>query len=311
MILRILFVVTIGAATLTATAADEDGFLPAESKLVSLGCLPAAPEGGNSPCVARLAPSGRPILLYRGHLVALVERTEDPLVNWTPPKDAEPIRDFCWLDGQTQALLRETCLDFVRNGKCVRGVILPGKGMRLARADAGHCYLFGGEGRLNDHDVVLYGADGSVRNVFRASLPVTAVTGDGTNTFVAVGPVVFFLTPGQEPKPVFREREPITDLVLVAPAGIFYLTGDGVGCIDGPGSGLVFLRREVTSLDGRGDRLLLMTKDREILLIKPVSGFSRVVKDVRKFLKADPTEETERRKREEIRKQLDRLIFGG
>jgi hypothetical protein len=281
---RILLFLVLGAATFGATPSDDDGFLPAESKLVSLGCLPAAPDGVDSRCVARLAASGRPIVLYQGQLVTLVERTEDPLVGWTPPNGAEPILDFCWLDGQTLVLMRETCLDFIRGGKLVRGVILASKGMRLARADAGHCYVFGGEGGLQKHDVLLYGMDGNVRNLLRAPRPVTAVSGDGSNTFVAVGSVVFLLKPGQKAKAVFYERVCIKDLAVAPPGGIFYLTEDGVGYIESPESGVVFLRRKVASLDSRSGELVLVTKDREILLIKPVSGFSRAVREVRKFL---------------------------
>lgn len=283
MTLRILLPLILGATAAATTASDEDGFLPVESHLVSLARLPAALMGTGPACVVRLAPSGRAMMLYRGRLVALAEQPGDPLANWTPPIDTEPIRDFCWLDGQTLALLRETGLDFIRDGKPVRGVTLPARGLRLARADAAHCYLFGGESGLQKHEVLLFGVDGSVRNLFRAPQPVTAVAGDGNYTFAAVGPVVYLLTRGAEPKAVFRERADITDLAYAPPVGVFYLTKDGVGCMDGVASGLVFLQRETASLDSRSERLLLMTKDRKILLITPVSGFSRVIKDVRKL----------------------------
>jgi hypothetical protein len=288
MIWRILPLLILDAA-LIATASDSDGFLPAEAHLFSLAHLPSITKEAALPCAVRLAPSGRAMTLYGGRLVALAEQTEDTLFNWTPPPDAEPIQDFCWLDGHTLALLRETYIDFIRDGKLLRGVILPEKGMRMARADAGHCYLFGGSNRAEHHDVLLFGADGSIKNLFRAPDPITAVTGDGGNTFAAVGPVVFFFSRGSEPRPVFRERMTITDLAYAPPAGVFYLTGEGVGCMDSPGSGLMFLRRDITSLDGRGDRLLLLTKDREVLLIKPVSGFPRLIKDVRPVI----TEEQE------------------
>jgi hypothetical protein len=57
--------------------------------------------------------------------------------------------------------------------------------------------------------------------------------------------------------------------------------------MDSPGSGLVFLQQEITSLDSRGGRLLLLTKDREVLLIKPVSGFPRLIKDARPVITED------------------------
>jgi hypothetical protein len=287
MISRILPLLILDAVALTAAASNSDGFLPADSRLISLASLPATAKEAAMPCAARLAPSGRAMMLYGGRLMTLGERTEDSLGDWAPPSDAEQARDFCWLDGRTLALLRETSLDFIRDGKFVRGVVLPDKGMRLRRADSGHCYVFGGTGRLGGREVLLFGADGSVRNLFRAPEPVTAVTGDGSGTFAAVGPVVYFLSRGAEPRAVFRERAVIADLTYAPPAGVFYVTAEGAGCMAGPGAGLVFLHREITSLDSRGSRLLLMTKDREILLITPIAGFSRVVTDVRKLLEEE------------------------
>ena len=283
MTLRFLLPLIVGAAVRTAAAADPDGFLPAESRLVSLASLPAVPPGADRRCVVRLAPSGRAMVLYRGRLVTLPERPEAPLADWIPPAAAEPIRDFCWLDPQTVVLLRETGLDFINRGKLVRSVLLPGRGMRLARADAGHCYVYGGPSGHQNRDILLLGAEGGVRNLLRAPQPVTAVAGDGNRTFAAAGLVVYCLLPGEEPRAVFRERADITDLAYAPPAGVFYRTADGVGCMDRPASGLVFLRREIVSLDSRDERLLLLTPEREVLLITPVAGFPRVIQDVRTF----------------------------
>ncbi len=280
---RRLLAVILGVAALAAAAADGDGFLPADARLLPLTILPPVPEGAPARLVVRLAASGRPLVLYRGRLVALAERPAEAMADWNPPVDAEAIRDFCWLDDHTLALLRETALDFIRDGKLVRGVKLPGRGLRLARADATHCYLFGGAREPRNRDLLLFGIDGSVRNLFRAPQAVTAVAGDGRHTFAATGSVVYFLAPGTEPHPVFRERKPIVDLAYAPPVGVFYLTGDGVGCMDAPGSGLIFLRRGITSLDSRNGRLLLLTSDREILLITPVGGFPRAIKNVRRF----------------------------
>jgi len=284
---RIVLPLLLGAAVLSAAAAESDGFLPAGARLIPLAALPAAPTGAESRKVVRLAASGRPMMLYRGRLVALAEQPAGAMADWTPPAEADPVRDFCWLDGQTLALLRGAGLDFIRDGKPVRGIALPGRGRRLARADGTHCYLFGGSREPQNRDVLLFGADGSVRNLFRAPQAVTAVAGDGSVTFVATGPLVYFLARGAQPRLVFRERTAITDLAYAPPVGVFYATRDGVGCMDSPGSGLIFLRREIASLDSRRGRLLLLTKDREILLITPLAGFPRAVKNVRRLLTVD------------------------
>jgi hypothetical protein len=280
---RRLLAVILGLAALVAVADDGDGFLPADARLLPLTVLPSAPEGAPARLVVRLAASGRPLVLYRGRLVTLAERPAEAMADWSPPVDAEALRDFCWLDDRTLVLLRETALDFIRDGRLVRGVKLPGRGLQLARADATHCYLFGGARAPRNRDLLLFGLDGSVRNLFRASQAVTAVAGDGRHTFAATGSVVYFLAPGAAPRPVFRERKPIVGLAYAPPVGVFYLTGDGVGCMDAPGSGLIFLRREITSLDCRNGRLILLTGDREVILIAPVGGFPRAIQSVRRF----------------------------
>ncbi len=284
MILRAIASLTFSAIALPAATADRDGFLPAEARLVTLATLPAAPAGAPMRTAARLSASGRPMVLLRGRLVTLAEQPGGAMADWTPPAEADPVRDFCWLDDKTLVLLRGNGLDFIRDGKPVRAVALPARGMRLARADATHCYLFGGQRSPQNRDVVLFGADGSLRNLFQAPAAVTAVAGDGGATFVAAGPVVYFVARGAKPRAIFRERTAITQLAYVPPVGVFYVTSDGVGCMEAPGSGAVFLRGDIASVDGRGSRLLLLTRDREVMLISPIAGFPRVIRDVRRAI---------------------------
>ncbi len=283
MTVRILVILALSAVTVAA-AGDADGFLPAGARLVPLATLPVAPAGASARTAVRLAASGRPMALYRGRLVALAEQPARDLADWTPPADPEPVRDFCWLDDKTLVLLRGSGLDFFRDGKPVRAIALPRRGLRLARADAAHCYLFGGPRGSSNRDVLLFGVDGSVRNLFQAPAAVTAVAGDGRVTFVAAGPVIYAVSRGAQPRAVFRERLPITQLAYAPPAGVFYVTADGAGCMDAPGSGVIFLRRDIASLDSRGGRLLLMTRDREVMLISPIAGFPRVIKGARQAI---------------------------
>ena len=280
--LRFIVASLLPAIALAGAPADRDGFLPAEARLASLAKLPAAPAGAPVRTAVRLGASGCPMVLYRGRLVTLAEQPGAAMADWTPPADTEPVRDFCWLDDRTLVLLRARGLDFIRDGKPERAVALPARGMRVARADAAHCYLFGGKAAPGNRDVLLFGMDGSLRNLFQAPEAVTAVAGDGRATFVAAGPVVYVVAPGARPRAVFSERTAITQLAYAPPVGVFYVTADGVGCMDAPGSGVVFLRGEFASLDSRGGRLLLLTRDREVLLIAPITGFPRVIRGVRR-----------------------------
>lgn len=276
------------AAAALQAADVRDGFLPEGARVVELARLPEAPKGTEPACTVRLTPPGVPMALYRGRLFALTERAAAPRADWMPPPDSQPVRDFCWLDGHTVALLRSTALDFVRDGKVAKGIALPSRGMRLARADGEHCYVFGGEADPYGREVLLVGADGSVRNLFRALAPVTAVAGNGTNTFVAVGTAVYFLAPERNPVPVFRERSAIVELAQVPEVGVFYRTVDGVGCIENPESGALFYSGGIEAMDARGGRLLLLTKEREVLLIAPLAGLAGAVRDVHRLARDEP-----------------------
>jgi hypothetical protein len=275
----------LGAALpgVAAPAEGGDGIVPEGARVVTLACLPEVPRGAEANRTVRLTPAGVPMALYRGRLFTLPERPDATPADWAPPPDPEPLRDFCWLDEHTLALLRTSALDFVRDGQVVRGVALPSRGMRLARADSGHCYVFGGVTDPLGREVLLVGADGALRNLFRAPATVTAVAGDGANTFVAVGPMVYYMAPKQEPRAIFQEREPILELAHVPSVGVFYRTAGGVGCIENPVSGAVFLQGAVESIDGRSGRLVLLTPAREVLLIAPLAGFPRLVQDVRQL----------------------------
>lgn len=265
-----------------ASAADRDGFLPAESRVVTLAQLPEAPDGAAPACAARLTARGVPTVLHREHLFLLSERPQAPVADWAPPAGAEPVRDYCWLDDAgTLALMRETTVDFVRAGRTIRSVATPTRGMRLARADATHCYLYGGEGEDWAHTVVVVGIDGALRHLARLPEAVTAVAGNGVNTFVATGCVVHFLGTGAEPRPVFSETTPIKELAYAPPVGVFYRTSAGIGCLHGPAAGSLFLRQATLSLDARDSRLLVLTADREVLLIAPIARIPRLLEEVR------------------------------
>ncbi len=265
-----------------ASAADGDGFLPAESRVVTLAQLPEPPDGATPGCVTRLTARGVPTALYRDHLFLLSERPQAPATDWALPPGAEPVRDYCWMDeAGTLALLRDTALDFVRAGRTIRSVATPARGMRLARADADHCYLYGGEGEEWARTVLVLGVDGGVRHLGRLPEPVTAVAGNGANTFVALGAVVYFLGAGAEPRPVFSETTAIEELAYAPPVGVFYRTSAGLGCLHGPAAGSLFLRQAVRSLDARDGRLLALSAEREVLFIAPIARIPSLLEEVR------------------------------
>jgi len=269
-------------APLMAADFQWNGVMPEECSVVSLGRLPAKPDGVPTTCLARLSPSGTPMLFHGGRLALPAIDPGERSGFWALPKETAPVRDFCLLNDRTLAVLRETRLDLVCTGVVVRSLALPDPSMRMEPAGVGQYYLFGGTGALWRADVFLGDFEGNLKKLFHAPHPVTAVTGNGRITLVAVGPVVLNLEEGREPQVVFKAEQDIVQLALAPPASVFYSTGHAVGCVTGVAQGYVVLRNEIASISSRGGNLLLMGNAGDLLLVRSVSAFSRVGTDLRK-----------------------------
>ena len=262
------------ASCVTCLRAElADGVIPSGSTVMQLATLPAGGAGTSDADVVRLAPDGRPTVSANGHIVSLIEERGEPFFEWTPvQQDGGKLVDYCFLDTERIAVLQETRLKIVQNEGCVVNYTLPSRGGRLSRADGHHCYLFGGA----LESLLLVGADGSVSNLLQSS-GITAVAGDGRSTFAAVGDTVYFLDSVSKPSPVLMTRNPVVDLALGSSNSVFYVTSKGVGCMTRPGSAWVFWPQKVLSVDCRADRLLLLTANREVYLIDPVTGFPALI----------------------------------
>lgn len=272
---------------LSASAREsKDGIVPADCKILTLAKLPKPSNEALSSDLVRLSPAGRPLVLFRNCITSLAENPSEQLFDWAPLADAGGVpRDFCWLNNKTLVLLQETQLKILRDGVCVTNIVLPFRNMRVVRADGDRFYLFGGENTGTENDVLLFGVGGSIINLLHVPQPVTAVAGDGFNTFIAVGPAVFFLAGKDKPTPVFLASAAVKELALAPSNGVFYATEIGIGYVAGPGSGMILLPQKTISMDCRNNRLLVLTADREVLLFNPVAGFSSLVETVMNALK--------------------------
>lgn len=265
---------------------SKDGVVPVDCEVLTLAKLPTPSSDAPYSGIVRLSPSGRPLVLSQNRITSLAENLGEQLFDWAPLADVGGgARGFCWLNNKTLVLLQETQLKILRDGVCTTNMILPFKNMRAVRADEDHFYLFGGENTGAQNDVLLLGVSGSITNLLHVPQPVTAVAGDGLNTFIAVGPAVFFLAGKDKPTPVFFASSAVKELALAPSNGVFYVTEAGLGYMTGPGSGMILLPQKIISMDCRNNRLLVLTADREVLLFSPVAGFSSLVDSAMKALK--------------------------
>lgn len=270
---NVLLLIYLASCVTCLRAELADGVIPSGSTVTQLATLPAGGAGTSDTDVVRLAPDGRPTVSANGHIVSLVEERGEPFFDWAPVRqDGGRLVDYCFLDTERIAVLQETRLKIVQDGGCVVNYTLPSRGGRLSRADGRHCYLFGGA----MESLLLIGADGSVSNLLQTS-GITAVAGDGRSTFAALGDTVYFLDAVSGPSPVLMTRKPVVDLALGSSNSVFYVTSEGLGCMTRPGSAWVFWPQKTLSIDCRADRLLLLTAEREVYLVDPVTGFPALV----------------------------------
>lgn len=108
------------------------------------------------------------------------------------------------------------------------------------------------------------------RRVLATTERIAAVAGDGAETFVAAGKVVFRLRPGADrPEVVLTARAPVTSLALTARGLLFYATPSGAGVLTAGGP-VEFVEAPNLVLRAHGDTLSLLLRD--ALAVVEVTG---------------------------------------
>jgi hypothetical protein len=157
-------------------------------------------------------------------------------------RSPKPLDGFVVLGNGEKIVLSEGLLGTltgVSKGKFQSLVAVPVSPAWMTPADSDSFYLWGKNRKTGRSDVYLVNMTATglkVHVLFSTEKVVTAVGGDASRTFVALGPLVVRLTPGVKGavKGVFKATGSDVN-VLALPKGsetLFYATDRGVGCID-------------------------------------------------------------------------------
>jgi len=152
--------------------------------------------------------------------------------------------------------------------------LLPVNDCRLSAGEKGVLYLFGTGRESRKEEVYLVRPEPAVpgrnvklavrtiRKIYVSTEKVSAVAGDGDETFIATGRLVFKVTSGRDAlEPIFlHPSEEITDLALSLMHGLFYTTPSGVGYA-GPNGKVEFIRAHNTSIRIAGGALYVFLKN--------------------------------------------------
>jgi hypothetical protein len=151
---------------------------------------------------------------------------------------------------------------------------LPVNDCRLSKGGKGALYISGTGKESRKEEVYLVRPEPAVpgrnvklavrtiRKIYVSTEKVSAVAGDGEETVIATGRLVFKVRSGRDAlEPIFlHPREEITGLALSRDHGLFYTTPSGVGYV-GPNGKVEFIRAHNTSIRIAGGALYAFLKN--------------------------------------------------
>ncbi len=150
---------------------------------------------------------------------------------------------------------------------------LPVWGARISPAGNAGVYLYG-QTQFGPN-VFLYQPNGEMRHLFKAGGDVSALCGDGHDTYYAVGKDVYLLS-GSENLLLYSADATVTALALAPPYGLFYLTEyDTVGYIYGRGRAFTFLSWTPEVYNSNGCGLDIQVSGGELYVFFPSIGVMR------------------------------------
>lgn len=258
-----------------ARAGSVDGLFPPGVKVgyaLKFADLPKRARGHRP--MLRLDHKGRPTVLL-GRTLFVIDGTDAlPL----PIASDDPVDDFTWTGDGALIAIRGDRLGFPGPGGVADLTSLPSRDMRLAPAGRDRLYIYGGATRDQRRQAYLLEKGEGLMHLAEMPYPITAVAGDGTKTFVAIGRSVLFLAPEKSVRLVYRPTTEIRHLAYAPPHGLFYATRRAVGFVAAPGRGFTFLRAGGVQPLVHGEDLYLLIPLVGILRASPVSAFEAMAK---------------------------------
>lgn len=204
-------------------------------------------------------------------------------------------RDFAWLENRRLVLLTENALGTLEPrdpGPSQKGgslllkfkpaMRLPYKGMTLWPGAGDSIYVLGRNPETKKREVYLVqfpsGKATTATKILTVPEEITAVAGDGQETYVAVGKLILRMegTQGHAAAVPFASQEAIRGLVFLKGIGLFYATPSALGFL----GQRPFEFMKVTNAEMRagGGGLYLLIQGETIAMIAGVESFSKLQK---------------------------------
>jgi len=279
-----LFSFTTGmlCTSFSALAADTslfDGAFPEGLKAEVIISLTHLTEKERKHQIFKLNEVGQPTLLINDTLLTLKSRKGEKVI---PPFKVAGVRNihyYAWMHDGTLLIISGKRLGGLTTAGFKEVLTLPGSNMKVESASAELCYLYGGDHEEQRRNLYLYKKGGKLLHLLKAPEPITAVAGNGSVTFAAIGDSIFLLAAGKPIKLVYTAENEVTSLALTqTTAGIFFTTRDSVGYLYDIGKGFLFVRGKAAEVKVSGEHLYIFFPGVGVVNAMPIVSFESLVK---------------------------------
>jgi hypothetical protein len=205
--------------------------------------------------------------------------------------DTNRIDDFAWMRDGKLLLVTQGHLATISPKGVVPDMALPAPGMRVRPAGANTAYVFGGADPAINRDVYLFARNGKMTKLLSLPMPVSAVAGNGTTTYVATERTILRIAFNEPVRVIVETRDPVTSLVTGPNHAFFYATKSAVGYVDRDGRAVEFIRGNGGLLRRRGSMLFVLLTDGTLLRLGPIDQFDAALEPVDNEIAAKPQDE--------------------
>ncbi|MCW9033358.1 MAG: hypothetical protein OQJ97_03995 [Rhodospirillales bacterium] len=217
---------------------------------------------------------------HKGQLTLLTDETlyvlDKKSILPYPLPIGSSLSDYNWIKEGTLLGVKEAQLGIPSPSGLNLLFDLPDTYMEITPAGWNSFYLSGGRNNSQNHNAYLAKKGQELTHLVKTPDPITAISGDGENTFIAVGRSIFFLSPGKQPKLIYQLEFDVVSLVYTPPHGLFYASTENVGFVLKSGVGFTFLKATHARLMAHKKNLYIELPYKGILHVTPISSFEEM-----------------------------------
>ncbi len=213
----------------------------------------------------------------KGRLTLLIDQTlffiEDKKLLPYPLPMEPLLSDYGWMKEGTLLGIKGSQLGVPTQSGHNLLMDLPDTFMRISPAGEDSIYLFDGKNSSQRNIAYLVKKGQGLKRIAQTTKAITAITGDGENTFYALGHSIYFQAPNKPARLIYSLPYPVKSLAYAPPFGLFFATHAAVGFVLKPGIGFTFLKTFNAQVMVHKRTLFLALPGKGVLKVSPIDSF--------------------------------------